>query len=643
MHHAPALSLSLLAAATLSAALGAQDALPSIEVKPMRDVTQLPAQSSTRVIVKFEAHVDTAPLAGDLAELLAPLGVRLADRGYAGAFEVLEVPANSQALFIDWLNRQDAVAYAEPDGMAYAFGNPPNDTYFAYQWHLMDHGMTSVNAVSNFGVQAPEAWSTANGSGAVVAVVDTGVAYENFGGFAQAPDLANTSFTPGYDFVNNDTHANDDEGHGTHVTGTIAQSTNNNLGTAGVAYGATIMPVKVLDSSGSGAISWVASGIIYAADNGADVINLSLGGGASTTLQSAVDYAWSQGAVVVAATGNSGASSISYPARYTNAIAVGATDFAGNRSYYSQYGTGIDVTAPGGDVTADLNGDGYGDGVLQQTIGTSVTSFGYYFYQGTSMATPHAAGVAALIKSANPSLNNAQIRSILESTCVDRGAAGYDTTYGYGIVDAAAAVAAAGGGGGDPAPGAPTGLGATAGDGTVSLDWNDNSESDLDGYHVYRSTGGGYTRLTSSPISASAYTDNAVTNGTTYTYVVTAIDNAGQESAQSGSASASPQGSGGGDTTPPATPTGLTGSNSTRGVASLDWSDNSESDLAGYNVYRATSRNGTYSQINGGLVTSSDYVDSNVSRRVRYYYKVTAVDTSGNESGQTGWVSVRVR
>jgi serine protease len=710
-------------------------------VSETRDLATLPAVSATRLVVKFDPTLDTSGLDG----LLAPLQARVAGRGYDGDFEVLEVPHGAVDAWVSWLRSQPHVVYAEPEGLCYALGTPPNDTFWSYQWHMMDRGAVSGVAASNFGVQAPEAWTKSTGTGAIVAVVDTGVAYENFGSFAQAPDLVGTNFVAGYDFINNDAHANDDEGHGTHVAGTIAQSTNNGQGTAGVAFGATIMPVKVLSSTGSGSWTSVANGIRFAADNGADVINLSLGGsGGSTVLEDAINYAWSRGVVICAATGNSGTSSIGFPAAYSNCIAVGATRFDGNRAPYSQYGNGIDVSAPGGDTSVDQNGDGYGDGVLQQTFGTSVTSFGYYFFQGTSMATPHVAGVAALVKAARPTATAAEVRAAIESSCVDRGTAGYDTTFGHGIVDANAAVDAilggGGGGGGDvtppaaPAglsatagnasvaldwsnnteadldgyvvyratsaagpftalnaalllssayadgtvdngatyyyhvtavdtsgnesqtsatvsatprapdttpPAAPAGLSATAGNGTVALDWSNNTEADLDGYIVYRATSasGPFAALNANPRGQSAYTDSSVSNGTTYYYRVTAVDTSGNESVDSATVSGTPEG---GDTTPPAAPTGLSGS-TTRNSVSLNWADNGESDLAGYFVYRATRSGGPYTRVNSSPVPNSDYVDTGRNRRTRYFYYVTATDTSGNESGQSGRIRVRTR
>ena len=397
-----------------------------------------PGLSGDRIRVHFGQLVDGEALrsAG------AAVGLELVERGRDGAFEVLRCKPGLVDAWVQWLNAQPGVDYAERDPLAHT-ATAPNDPFYApYQWNFFNQGALSNGVASNFGVQAEAAWATTTGAGVTVAVVDTGVAYENFGGFAQAPDLAGRTFVSPFDAVTGDGHANDENGHGTHVTGTIAQSTNNGVGVAGIAYNCTIMPVRVLDASGSGSMAWVANGITWAADHGANVINMSLGSSSgSTTLQNAVLYANGRDVVICAAAGNSGHTGVGYPARYTQCIAVGATRFDGHRARYSSYGTGLDVVAPGGDTSVDQNGDGYGDGILQQTFAAGApTSFAYYFFQGTSMATPHVSAIAALVKSAHPAYTNAQVRSAIESSCRDLGSAGYDTTFGNGLVNAAAAI-----------------------------------------------------------------------------------------------------------------------------------------------------------------------------------------------------------
>lgn len=335
------------------------------------------------------------------------------------------------ALLVRVMERLPDVEYAEVDAPVYALFTP-NDPYYApHQWNMAQVGME-------------KAWDVSQGEGVVVAVVDTGIAYENYGAkFKIAPDLAGTAFVPGYDFVSEDTHPNDENGHGTHVAGTIAQTTNNSLGVAGIAFKAKLMPIRVLNKYGSGNTSDVADGIRWAADNGAKVINLSLGSSSSsTTLKNALAYAYGKGVVIVAAAGNDGKNMISYPAAYDNyVIAVGATRHDKARVSYSNYGTSLDLVAPGGDLNVDQNGDGYGDGILQQTIKqkgrtSDPKTFAYYFFQGTSMATPHAAGVAALLISQGTYATPSAVQSRLETTADDLGTAGKDIYYGWGLVDA---------------------------------------------------------------------------------------------------------------------------------------------------------------------------------------------------------------
>lgn len=283
-----------------------------------------------------------------------------------------------------------------------------NDPYYPYQWHLQM-------------VQCEAAWDLTNGSGAVVAVLDTGLRTGGEDGIG--------CITSGKDIVNNDNDPFDGNGHGTHVSGTISQDTNNNTGVAGLAYGACIMPVKVLDDYGYGSFADVAEGVYYAVDRGADVINMSLATNPRYAITSdpvmdlALNYAYSHGVVVVCAAGNDGnRRMVGYPAIYPTTIGVGAVDYSGSVTRYSNKGTGLDLVAPGGDVTKDANGDGYADGVLQETYSSG---WGYLFWDGTSMASPHVAAAAALLISYGTASTPDGVFDALTSTALDVSSGGY--------------------------------------------------------------------------------------------------------------------------------------------------------------------------------------------------------------------------
>ncbi|MFY0537264.1 S8 family peptidase [Nannocystis pusilla] len=289
----------------------------------------------------------------------------------------------------------------------------------------------------------PEAWGVTKGEGVVVAVIDTGVAWKDLPGVAkQAPDLAGTAFTQGVSFVPNSiADGLDDHLHGTHVAGTIAQTTHNALGVTGVAFKSTIMPLKVLSGDGRGQIPWIANAIRYAADNGAQVINMSLGGPMpSSVLAKAIDYANSKGVTVVCAAGNESRGRVGWPASNNGSVAVAAVDAMGVRTWYSNWGKDLDVSAPGGDTRVDKNGDGYPDGVLQNTILLQdPMKNDYMWLQGTSMASPHAAGVAALVVSRGVN-NPPEVERILKKTAKHPNNIEWDKEYGAGVIDAVAAV-----------------------------------------------------------------------------------------------------------------------------------------------------------------------------------------------------------
>lgn len=311
----------------------------------------------------------------------------------------------------------------------------PDDPCFRYQWHLTQAGV-------------PTAWPHARGRGVVVAVIDTGV--------SRVPDLAGAELTAGYNFVADHADAADDHGHGTHVAGTIAQSTNNGRGVAGVAFEASIMPLKVLSARGSGSMAAIAQAIRWAADHGAHVINLSLGGPFPVeTIRRAIGYARDRGVVVVAAAGNDGRGKVGYPARYPGVLAVAATQFDERTTFYSNWGPQIDLAAPGGNIRVDQNGDGLPDGVLQNTVvpGDPART-GYLLFMGTSMASPHVAGAAALLVGAGVTRPERVEHLLLHTARAPRSPPGtppsrarrdaerprLDDHYGAGLVDAGAAV-----------------------------------------------------------------------------------------------------------------------------------------------------------------------------------------------------------
>lgn len=351
------------------------------------------------------------------------------------------------------LRTQNIYDYVEPNYI-YRPSVVPNDTHYNKQWHYPL-------------INLPKAWDITTGSAdVIVAVIDTGVLVDH-------PDLAG-KLVGGYDFVDSDNDANDpgdgagsvrSSFHGTHVAATIAASTNNISGVAGVSWHARIMPLRVLGVDGGTSLA-LAEAIKFAGGltnssgtippQAAHIVNLSLGGaGDSQPVREAIQALRAQGIFVVAAAGNDNTNSPSYPAAYDETISVGAIGPAKRRAPYSNYGPTLDIVAPGGDMSQDLDGDGFPDGVLSANASEeeSGLEFNFVFFEGTSMATPHVAGVLALIKAVNPAYAPGDFDAQLAagSFTDDLGTFGRDDFYGHGLIDAHKAVLSASSGSALPA------------------------------------------------------------------------------------------------------------------------------------------------------------------------------------------------
>ena len=324
------------------------------------------------------------------------------------ALALVEVPDMASSIVA--LQGNPLVEVAEPSLEVTAFGFP-DDPMWPEQWNMRVVGVQS-------------GWRAGAGDGAVVAVIDTGV--------TEVPDLADTSVLPGISVVPREPSAEDANGHGTHVAGTIAQSTHNSLGVVGVAPSATILPVKALSAQGGGRSEWIATAIDEAVDQGAHIINMSLGGRYSAVIANAVKKAQNSGVLIVAAAGNSGREGVSYPAALPGVIGVSAVGPDDGLAYYSSWGEGVDISAPGGDTRIK------GGGIRQDTV-TKDGGHDFLSFQGTSMAAPHVAGAAAVLwqpAGGDPDV----VKDALTGGAKDLGSPGLDPEYGHGRLDIAAAL-----------------------------------------------------------------------------------------------------------------------------------------------------------------------------------------------------------
>lgn len=352
------------------------------------------------------------------------------DRIYVLEFARDVAPTEAAALLAG-----PGVVYAEPDLVHAAHVTWPNDPGVGNQWaHRVPE--FPLGWTKDADGDTDIAWDYTTGDpGMTIAILDSGVDLLH-------EDLVDR-IVPGWDFVNGDSDPTDDEGHGTACAGIAAATGNNGIGIAGAIWNARVMPVKVLDSTGNGFSTWIANGIIWAADNGADVISMSLGSDSpSSTIQNATNYAWGEGTILFASTGNDNQSQIGYPAGFPNVMAVGAmspcferkspSSCDGEGWWGSDYGTGLDFLAPGVNIyTTDISGAG----------GYWVIDY-YESFNGTSSACPYAAGAAALVWSYLPHLSNAELRDLLRLSATDMGWDGWDLETGYGHINPASAIQA---------------------------------------------------------------------------------------------------------------------------------------------------------------------------------------------------------
>lgn len=417
--------------------------------------------------VPHEVLVGYAPgrAASATAQFETRMGVRASDAALAPHSELLRLPhGESVKAALARLRRQPGIAYAEPNFIAREAGafypNDPGRAHRARGWEALQWNM-----LPGSGVNAPQAWANLladhrpGGRGVVVAILDTGVAYRNWRQFHQSPDFAGTRFVAPYDFVAGNRYPLDRNGHGTLVAGVVAEATNNNVALTGLAYGASIMPIRILDAGGLGDEATIARGIRYAVTHGAQVINLSLeflpsevsSAAAIPAIASAINFAHRRGVTVVGAAGNDQSSQVAYPARVPSVISVGATTRDRCMASYSNGGSALDLVAPGGGSDANMPSDPncHPERSLPSIHQLTLTDpprwarFGYPdYYIGTSMSAPEVAATAALVIASgvigrHPS--PAQILARLEQTAVQLGGSKPSPQYGYGLLDAGGA------------------------------------------------------------------------------------------------------------------------------------------------------------------------------------------------------------
>ena len=602
-------------------------------------------QLTDRLIVKLRApKAQTAAMAPlrstQIQKMTAIAGITLNYlRPMSGQAHVLKLPYKmtlTQArFFAAALNKNVSIAYAVPDIRVQAM-KIPNDPLYVKQWHY--------KAAIKHGMNLPGAWNITTGSATTVtAVIDTGI--------LPHADLDPARIVPGYDFIADLATANDGNGrdpnptdpgdgvpfvrnsswHGTHVAGTIGAWTNNGMGVAGIDWAGKILPVRVLGVGGGwtsdvvDAIVWAAGGMVPgvpANANPAHVINLSLGGAGACgpVWQNAIDTAVAKGTTVVVSAGNSSADAAAFtPASCNNVITVAAHNNMSAISYYSNFGAAVKIMAPGGEQFF-TNDPGGVLSTLDSGIITALGDNSYRFYQGTSMAAPHIAGLAALMHAVNPSLTPAQISTAIQNSARPFIPGGLcllnPGRCGAGIADAKAAVLAV------TPPSAPSQQIATAvSDTQIDITWTDNASNET-GFKIERKTGaiGIYQQIATTAANITSFKDTTGSEGLTYYYRVRAY-HAYASSPYSNRAFA---------TTLPAAPTALSASAVSATQIQLSWTDNSAIE-AGFKIER--SKDGVnYTPFTKTAANVTSYTHSGLSPSTTYYYRVRAFDANGNSS-----------
>lgn len=562
--------------------------------QPGQSANHRPDKERREGTVLFEVKKNlTGPQKAALANVRGRYGLTSQRMLLAGKIDQSKASNRGGATEEDICNdllESGAVVFAEPDYLEEPF-ILPNDPEYSRQWQHIN-------------IRSAEAWNLTTGNATVIAAVcDTGVDSDH-------PDLVGNLILPGFNSVDNTTNSEDSHGHGTFVAGCISAVGNNSTGVAGVAWNVKILPIRISNlDTGLAYHSDMAEAMRYAVDHGAKIVNLSYGGAYSSTIDSAAKYVRSKGGLHFMSAGNDN-TDISANPDWASFVIVGATDRYDNRASFSNYGTPIDVTAPGVSVYATKMGGGYGS------------------WSGTSFSSPIAAGVGALIYSINPSFTPDQVEGFLFSSAKDIGAAGEDSVYGHGLVDAAAAVQVAVAALSNPPPTAVVSATPTSGYEPLQVFFNGAASSDDGSVVAYSwNFGDGAT-------GSGAGISHTYLSAGTYNAVLTVTDNHGLTDSDSVTILVNP------DPYTLFAPSGLSASASGNTVI-LSWDDNSLVEN-GTHIERGTTRKGrtTWTRVatvGANITTYSETISSGT-----YLYRVQAFNTTDGLSGYSETVQIKV-